>query len=57
MLYQWFENRVGVGTGNKASREIDRDTRDIAFSAWSRGEPSAEEGNETKEIQAGIRSE
>ncbi|KAJ7915434.1 hypothetical protein B0H13DRAFT_1872094 [Mycena leptocephala] len=54
---RWFENRVGVGTGNKASREIDRDTRDIAFSAWSRGEPSAEEGNETKEIQAGIRIE
>jgi hypothetical protein len=47
MLYQYFETCVGVGIENKAGWEIEVE-RDVAFGVRLRGDPSAEEENETK---------
>jgi hypothetical protein len=56
MLYQYFETRVGVGIENKAGWEIEVE-RDGVFGARPWRDPSAEEENETKERQTGIRIE
>ncbi|KAJ7885626.1 hypothetical protein B0H13DRAFT_1889485 [Mycena leptocephala] len=48
ILYQYFEMRVGVGIEKKAGCQWEIEVERGAFGARLRGDPSAEEENETK---------